>query len=207
MQLQPHPVVGIPVKPFGVAKQRLHRRLDPRTRSILGRRIAARTAAAVTATGVEVVIVTGDSGVRRWATDLGLGTVAEPAGAGLNGAAAALRDHAIGAGRPWLVMHADLPLISRAEVGAVLESLRAGGTVIAPSHDGGTSALGGLGHVDFRYGIGSFQRHLRQVPTAAVIVRPGLAFDLDTVDDLDGMLRHPRGDWIKRLLAAIDSSA
>jgi 2-phospho-L-lactate guanylyltransferase len=205
MRTQPHPVVGIPVKPFGVAKQRLHLRLDPATRSILGRRIAARTAAAAAGAGVEVIIVTGDSGVRRWAGDLGLRTIAEPEGTGLNGAAAALRDQAIRAGRSWLVIHADLPLISPTEVGAMLEPLRNGGTVIAPSHDGGTSALGGFGHVDFRYGIGSFQRHLRQVPTAAVIVRPGLAFDLDTVEDLDGILGHPHGDWIKRLLAAIDS--
>ena len=205
MQIQPHPVVGIPVKPFGVAKQRLHRRLDPATRSIIGRRIAARTAAAVAAAGVEVVVVTGDPGVRRWAGDLGLESIAEPEGTGLNGAAAALRDHAIGAGRSWLVIHADLPLVSSTEVGAMLEPLRNGKTVIAPSHDGGTSALGGSGQFDFRYGIGSFQRHLRQVPTATVIVRAGLAFDLDTVEDLDGILGHPRGDWIKRLLAAIDS--
>ena len=77
--------------------------------------------------------------------------------------------------------------------------------VIAPSHDGGTSALGATGHLDFHYGVGSFHRHLRQAPRAAVIVRPGLAFDLDTVDDLDAVLRHPRGNWIEMLLAAIDS--
>ena len=199
------PIVGIPVKPFGVAKQRLHLRLDSAARSVLGRHIAARTAAVVAAAEAEVVIVTGDSGVRRWATSLELDTIAERDGAGLDGAAAALRDHALGMGRPWLVLHADLPLISIAEVAAVIEPLRRGRPVIAPSHDGGTSALGGAGHIDFHYGTSSFHRHLRKAPTAAVIVSPGLAFDLDTVGDLDGILRHPRGIWIKQLLAAIDS--
>ncbi len=201
------PLVGIPVKPFGVAKQRLHLRLDPATRSVLGRRIAARTAAVVADTATEVVIVAADTGVRRWAANLGFETITESDAGGLNAAAAALRDHAIGTGRAWLVLHADLPLISEVEVRAVLEPLNRGTAVVAPSHDGGTSALGGAGHLDFHYGVGSFYRHLRQVPTAAVVVRPGLAFDLDTVDDLDAALRHPRGKWIERLLAAIDSPA
>lgn len=205
MKHERRPLVGIPVKPFGVAKQRLHPRLDPATRSVLGRRIAAHTAAVVAAAAAEVFIVAGDSGVRRWAAGLGLGTIAEPDAGGLDGAAAALRDRAIGSGRAWLVLHADLPLISDGEMRAVLDPLRAGRAVIAPSHDGGTSAFGATGPLDFHYGIGSFHRHFRQVPTGAVVVRPGLAFDLDTVDDLDAVLRHPRGKWIERLLTAIDS--
>lgn len=207
MNHESRPIVGIPVKPFGVAKQRLHVRLTSAARSRLGRQIAARTAETVAAADGQVVIVTGDAGVRQWATGLALGTVSEWEGGGLDGAAGALRDHAIAAGRPWLVLHADLPLISVGEIAAVLQALRAGRAVIAPSHDGGTSALGGVGDIDFRYGIASYHRHLRQVPTADVIVCPGLALDLDTVGDLDAVLRHPRGDWIKRLLSAIDSPA
>lgn len=199
------PIVGIPVKPFGVAKQRLHPRLDPAARSVLGRRIAARTAAVAAAAGAEVVIVTGDAGVRRWAAGLELGTLTEPDGAGLDGAASALCDHAVGLGRLWLVLHADLPLVTEDEVAAILRPLRNGAAVIAPSYDGGTSAIGGAGRIAFSYGIGSFHRHLRRLAPASVIVRPGLAFDLDTVADLDDVLRHARGQWIKRLLAAIDS--
>lgn len=203
------PIIGIPVKPFGVAKQRLHSRLDPATRSVLGRWIAARTAATVIGAGGEVVIVTGDSGVRRWAATLGIGlnvgTIRERQGAGLDGAATALRDHALDLGRPWLLVHADLPLISVKDIEAVLRPIHDGIAVIAPSHDGGTSVLGGHGRVEFRYGVGSYHRHLRQMPAATVIVRPGLTFDLDTVDDLDLILRHPRGIWIEELLTAIDS--
>ena len=192
------------MKPFGVAKQRLHSRLDSATRSHLGRAIAARTAAVVAEVG-DAAIITGDAGVQQWATDLGLAVLREPDEAGLDGAAAALRDHAMEIGRPWLLLHADLPLISADDAIAVLRPLQAGEAVIAPSRDGGTSALGALGKVDFRYGPGSYHRHLRQMPAAAVVVRPGLVFDLDTVADLDRILRHPRGDWIRTVLAAIDS--
>jgi 2-phospho-L-lactate guanylyltransferase (CobY/MobA/RfbA family) len=150
MNHEGRPLVGIPVKPFGVAKQRLHLRLDPATRSVLGRRIAARTAATVADAAADVVIIAGDSGVRRWAANLELETIGEPDAGGLNGAAAALRDHAISGGRAWMVLHADLPLISDGEMRAVLEPLRAGAAVVAPSHDGGTSALGGTGRLDFR---------------------------------------------------------
>ncbi len=205
MNHEPPPIVGVPVKPFGVAKQRLHPAIDAPTRSVLGRTIAASTASVVAAAGGEVVIVTGDAGVRGWATNLGLGTVTEPKGAGLDGAAAALRDHAVGRGRSWLVLHADLPLIGEADAAALLQPLGTGRPVVAPSHDGGTSAIGSRGLIEFRYGNGSYHRHLRQMPAAAVVVRPGLAFDLDTVADLDGILRHPGGKWIRELLAAIDS--
>jgi 2-phospho-L-lactate guanylyltransferase (CobY/MobA/RfbA family) len=166
--------------------------------------IAARTAAVVAAVS-DVIIITGDSGVHQWGMYNHLVVMREPDKAGLDGAAATLRDHAISVGRPWLLLHADLPLISTDDVIALLTPLQAGRAVIAPSHDGGTSGLGASGRIEFRYGTGSYHRHLRQLPTAAVVVRPGLGLDLDTVADLDGILRHRRGDWIRTILAAIDS--
>ena len=199
------PIVGVPVKPFGVAKQRLHPRVGPGARSILGREIAARTAAAAAAAGAAVVIVTGDAGVRRWASGLGHEVVDESPRSGLDAAAAALVEHARSRARPWVVLHADLPLITRRDVGALLDGLASGRAVIAPSRDGGSSAVGGREPIRFAYGPGSFHRHHRQLPAAAVVVRPGLAWDLDTVSDLDLMLRLPGAAWLRELLAAIGS--
>ncbi|MCP3975216.1 MAG: NTP transferase domain-containing protein [bacterium] len=201
------PLLAIPVKPFGVAKQRLHPRLDAPSRSRLGREVARRTALVASATGATVVFVTGDSGVRRWAESYGYPTLAESRSnrSGLDGAASAVRDHAMELGRPWLVLHADLPLISVNDISALLEPLTSGRPVIAPSYDGGTAALGGHRFVEFAYGSGSYRRHLREVPNAAVIVRPGLAHDLDTVADLDEIVTRPGGQWINQLLATIDS--
>jgi 2-phospho-L-lactate/phosphoenolpyruvate guanylyltransferase len=93
------------------------------------------------------------------------------------------------------VLHADLPLLAARDL---TESWRAsvGRTVIAPAHDGGTSLLAGTGPFPFSYGPGSFHRHLRAAPGAAVVVRPGLALDLDTVGDLRVALGLGAGAWL-----------
>ena len=200
------PLIGIPIKPFGVAKGRLHPRLDAAARSELGRSIAAHTVQTARATGAEVVVVTGNDGVHRWARRIGIASIAEgPPGSGLDGAAAAVQNQASRAGRAWLVIHADLPAISPADVRALLAALEAGPAVIAPSHDGGTSALGAIQAVPTAYGTGSFHRHLRRLPAATVVCRPGLALDLDTIADLENLLADGRYTWISRIVEAIDS--
>lgn len=196
----PPPLVGVPIKPFGVAKQRLDSRLSAAQRSALGKAVAAHTIDAIRSAHGDVVVITGDADVADWARELGVATVAEPSrGAGLNGAAAALRDVALTASRSWLVLHADLPSILAADVSVLLTGL-ARGPVISPSYDGGTTALGASQSVDFSYGPGSFHRHFRRLPTACVIARAGLAFDLDTVADLDAAKKA--NPWIA---AALDS--
>lgn len=199
-------LIGIPVKPFGVAKQRLHPRMNAHERSALGKAIGARTVQAAAATGCEVLVVTGDAGVAAWAARLGVGRIDEgPPGAGLNGAAGALRDHALARDRPWLVLHADLPTVRPTDIAEVVAALGTAETAISPSHDGGTSALASSRNLGFSYGPGSFHRHLRAAPEATVVVRPGLAFDLDTVADFDAIAAGPDGAWLAAAMSAIDS--
>ncbi|NND02857.1 MAG: 2-phospho-L-lactate guanylyltransferase [Acidimicrobiia bacterium] len=194
------PLVGIPLKPFGVAKQRLDSRLTASQRSTLGKAVAAHTIAITAEAVCEVVVVTGDPGVAAWGARLGVDSIEEGIpGTGLNGAAASLRDSALQSGRPWLVLHADLPSLSSADVAALLAAL-ARGPVASPSYDGGTTALGASERAGFSYGPGSFHRHLRQLPTATVVIRPGLAFDLDTVADLEAAAKA--NAWVR---AALDS--
>jgi 2-phospho-L-lactate guanylyltransferase len=172
-------LVGVPVKPFGVAKARLAPLLDAKERAALGISIAARTVG-IAAETAEAVVVTGDDGVAEWASGLGVAAIPEGAG-GLDGAARAVVDHA--GDRPWIVLHADLPRVTTDDLFAAIEALAATGEVIAPSWDGGTSLLGGRGMRPFAYGSGSFHAHLRRTPRARVLVRPGLALDLDTPAD------------------------
>lgn len=184
-------LVGIPIKPFGVAKARLAPVLDRTQRSRVGKAVAAHTAAMVARTGAIPAIVTGDDGVARWASGQGWAVIAEPAGGGLNEAAAAI----VGAanGRRWAVLHADVPTLTPADL---YHAWSAGGTVLAPSHDGGTTLVVATGSFPFRYGPLSFHRHLATVPTATVVTRPGLALDLDTPEDLAVTLRLPAGAWL-----------
>lgn len=177
----------VPIRSFD-GMTRLSDHLLPDERRRLSRRIAERVVDAADAAGLAVTIVTGDDDVRQWATNVKkVGLLTEPDPAGLNAAAEAAVAAALD--NPWLVIHADLPAIEANDLMAAAELLD-NGTVLSPSHDGGTSLIGGIGGpFPFRYGPGSFQRHFAAVQgRAAVLVRSGLALDLDQPSDLAALL-------------------
>ena len=177
-------LIGIPVKPFGVAKVRLHDQLSPTERSLLGKSIALHTATEALRTGAQVAVVTGSAAVATWAHSIPTGVVMESDDRGLDGAAHDVTN-AAGSGR-WMVLHADLPLVTSGDLMAAIELWEEGMTVISPSHDGGTPLIMGTGAFPFAYGPGSFHRHVRAaVGRARTIVRTGLALDLDTPGDLE----------------------
>jgi 2-phospho-L-lactate guanylyltransferase len=187
------PLIAIPVKPFGVAKRRLAGVLDAAERSRLGREVASRTIAAAQRTGAHVAVVTADRGVAAWARSQGTSVIVDP-GSGLDNAALAAVEAAHGV--PWVIVHADLPLVAPADMVTALDALETDGSVIAPSYNGGTSVLGGRGAFTFRYGPGSFHRHLAQAPQMTVLTTIGLAIDLDAPSDLEAAKRHALGSWL-----------
>jgi len=194
-------LAAVAIKPFGVAKERLSTVLDSNTRALVGMAVAEHTLAAVAAAGAKPAVVTGHDEVARWAARLGFATVRETA-PGLDSAA----DSVIAAadGRPWAIIHADLPLVTAMEIDLIVEALARNHSVLAPSADGGTTVVASeLDHFEFRYGPGSFRRHLRSATlagTVAVVIRKGLALDLDTPQDLATALTLPTGAWLADLL-------
>ena len=174
-------VIGVPVKAFGIAKQRLSPVLDAEERSRLGMSIAARTVS-LASQHATTVVLTGDSQVVLWAARLGFGSVPEGEPS-LDSAAQSLVAYA--AGRPWMTLHADLPKLTDEDLRVAVGLIDPDTTLIAPSWDGGTSMLASTGEFPFSYGTGSFHRHLAERPWANVITRPGLSMDLDTPADLE----------------------
>lgn len=135
-----------------------------------------------------------------------LGELVEAAGArllvqrgmGLNAGLDQARDAAVAEGIETLVvLHGDLPELDLPDVQALVASIpNEGGVAIAPDRAGsGTNALAlrPPGAIPFRFGVGSLAAHLdaaaRAGAPAVIVERPGLAFDLDTPDDLDEWLR------------------
>ncbi len=177
----------IPIRSFD-GMTRLSGWLDSVDRTELARDLSGRTARAAFEANTAVSVVTADSEVQRWADASGYDVIAEQAPRGLN-VAAATGIQEVG-DAPWLVIHADLPAIDADDVRAAAEKIEAG-YVLAPSHDGGTSLIGGTGSdFPFRYGPGSFRRHLAAIRgAAAILVRPGLALDLDHPWDLEALQR------------------
>lgn len=175
-------LVIIPIRSFRLGKTRLATELSEDRRQALGRRLADRVASAVADAGMQSVTVTADPEVAEWAEGRGLRVVEDP-NLGLDsacraGVAAAGRDR-------WVVVHADLPLVTTRDFAAVRSLVTLGRDVIAPSSDGGTSILSARRPVDFSYGPASFHRHLTRLDDPVVLARRGLLHDLDTMADFD----------------------
>lgn len=195
-------IAAIPVKPFGVAKARLGPVVTPAARSRLGRAVAAHTASVAADAGALVIVVTGDDDVADWAERIGHRVLRENRrfGTGLNGAAAAAVAFAAAHGAAWSIIHADLPLVSRDDLKAVFSMLLSG-PVLAPSYDGGTNVIADTSaSFPFQYGPASFSQHLALRPATSVLIRPGLALDLDAPRDLVQAQLLGNG-WISSVLA------
>ena len=194
------PIIAIfPVKSFHLGKGRLAEVIEPRARRALGVHLAERTVETAETAGFLPLVVAGDDEVADWALRLSIPVVADP-GEGLSAAA---HQGVIWAGHsssPWLILHCDLPLLETADLAALAAPLDEGRSAIAPSSDGGTSAIGSVGDFSFSYGPGSFAKHLPRLPGAKVVARIGLLLDVDLPIDLVSASRHSRGHWLAELL-------
>jgi 2-phospho-L-lactate guanylyltransferase len=173
--------------------------LSAAARSTLGRVLAERTADLAVDVGLIPVLVAGAADVADWAVLQGLPSIPDP-GEGLDTAVREGVDWAVASSSPWIVLHADLPLLTRPELETVVATRVDHEWVIAPSADGGTSALGGSGPAVFSYGPGSFRRHLGRFPSAGIVIRTGLLHDVDSFSDLASARRHPRGAWLAEVV-------
>lgn len=183
---------AVPIKPFRSAKNRLAADLTIPQRRLLAEHLGRRTLAAIKDAGAEPIVLAADEDVAVWAERLGYRTLLDP-GPDLNSAAAAAADLASIGNRPWLLIHADLPLIDAEVVAQALSALAFGRPTIAPSPDGGTPMLGWRGReLMFRYGPSSFHRHHYQLATyqPLVITDRRLMFDIDRPSDLALALRR-----------------
>jgi len=119
-------------------------------------------------------------------------------GAGLNVALAEARTALLGLGaRAILVLPADLPRVTSAEIDRFVRSGRRDFALAADASGTGTNALylGTDQPFAFHFGPGSRRRHLREAGrlglTARVFRAPGLEFDVDAPADLQRMQPEP----------------
>ena len=178
-------VVLIPVRGFSTGKSRLGAAVDDETRQALVRSMAETALAAVS--GLEAWVVTPDPEVAAWAAARGA-RAERDRGDDLNAVLEAARGDAFGEGASSvMVLFADLPSVTRADVEDLLALSGPEDVVLAPDRSGrGTNALhiGAQSRLVYRFGPGSFAAHLAQRPTARVVRRPGLADDVDDAASL-----------------------
>ncbi|MGH3651267.1 MAG: 2-phospho-L-lactate guanylyltransferase [Acidimicrobiia bacterium] len=192
-------VVIIPVKSFRLGNQRLADAVDERSRARLGKALADHVADTVSSVGLVPLVVTADPEVAEWSTRAGFPSLADPA-QGLDAAADTGVDWALSTGSRWIVLHSDLPLVGPSDIEALTGPVSEGGSVIAPSADGGTSAIGSEAPVQFSFGVSSFHRHLLRMTNPRVVARTGLLLDVDSPRDLESAMATRRGAWLEEAL-------
>jgi 2-phospho-L-lactate/phosphoenolpyruvate guanylyltransferase len=194
--------VVLPVKDLHDAKQRLAGVLRPAERRMLFRAMLEDTLGALAATpGLGgILVVTRDPEARRLAERHGARILVEEGNQGHTAASSlGARSLAAEGAAGMLQLPADLPLVTPADIAAVLEAHGAAPAVtIAPSRDrlgSNAVACSPPDLLPLRFGDDSFFPHLERARALGVeprvIERPGLALDVDTPEDLKAVLAAP----------------
>ncbi|MGD9603778.1 MAG: 2-phospho-L-lactate guanylyltransferase [Gammaproteobacteria bacterium] len=192
--------VVIPVKPFAYAKQRLAGVLTDVERSELAR---------VMLTDLLTTLgrCPGVSGTLLVSQEESLPALARPFGAeclheearGLSRAVAQAATHLAARGETRLLMlPGDVPLATAEEIGTLVARHAASPllTIVADREGVGTNALAVSppGLMSFYFGRESFQAHCAAAAAAGAVVQvlalPGIAFDIDTPDDLRDLMTY-----------------
>jgi 2-phospho-L-lactate/phosphoenolpyruvate guanylyltransferase len=198
----PPPVASVtaivPVRSPGTGKTRLASDLTPEQRAGLAGAMLADVTAALRASSVErIVVAASGPAAASAASALGLDVVLDPPGSrSLDEAVAAA---VVRAGRTdaLLIVMADLPRLSPADVDEVIGADAQ--VVVAPTGDGGTGALlrRPATIIGTSYGPSSAGRHLRLAraagAAASTVTSPGFVDDVDTLEDLAALRRGPVG--------------
>lgn len=194
----------VPVKPLRRGKSRLAQVLSEEDRADLNQRMLLHTIDTLKEMPElgEVLVVSRDPAALALARDHGARTLQEDGAPHLN--VALERATVVAQGYKAdsvLILPADLPQVSKADIAAMLDAGREGPVVvIAPDHHHeGTNALyiNPAGTIEYEFGEGSFQRHsaLAQQAGATLIVMdlPSLARDIDVPEDLDFLAAIEKG--------------
>lgn len=188
----------VPVKPFGIAKQRLATVLNAGARATLARGMFRDVMATLAQLGelAGIVVVTSDAVAAEIATQQGAHVVPDRENAGVNRALVqavpVLKARGCDA---MLALPADIPYATAAELRTAIAGLRDHAVVLAPATgDGGTNLLAARppDAIAFCFGQNSFVRHVAAARAAgletAILDLPGVGRDIDGPADLrDGM--------------------
>ncbi len=144
-------------------------------------------------------LVTNDALARALAAELGAGVRDDPGG----GQGAAVTAALASLAGPVLVVNADLPCVSAAELTALLAAAPA----LVAAADGTTNALSLTDPSSFAplFGPGSAARFRAHLPGLADVPLPGLADDVDTLADLERLLDRV-GSRTRSALATLEAA-
>lgn len=191
-------IAVVPVKHLSDAKTRLAGRLTPAERRTLVLELLDHLLGVLIHSELieDIIVVSPDPEIGRKAEATGA-TALLQSGAGLNEAILLGRDEALRRGADgMLVLLADLPLLTSADVDAIVRSIGDSAVVLAPDrHERGTNALAMRPPeaIEPAFGIDSLHRHRLAACEHGLTTREyraqGTGFDIDTPADLEEFRR------------------
>jgi 2-phospho-L-lactate/phosphoenolpyruvate guanylyltransferase len=184
----------LPLKSLHAGKTRLAQVLDTTQRAALIDRLLTHAfEQAAQFPGLQnTLLVSACEQARARATAHGVGVVVEPAAAGLNQALRrAQRAVSETGAQTMLVIPCDLPLLTADDLRCLVDCASTQAVALAPDRfKQGTNGICLPSSIafEFAFGPGSYGRHRSNIERlhlrAVNVERPGLAFDVDTPDDL-----------------------
>ncbi len=203
-------MILVPVKNLETAKQRLSPLLSAAERFALAEAMLQDVLAALDASRHRghVALVSGDPRAQQLAQQYGFGIINDADDPGETGAIEMATRASIERGAEFtLILPADIPLITAAEVDEILAAAPPEGTVLAPSASGrGTNAVlqRPPGLFPLRFGNDSFLPHLAAARATGepveVLRLAGIGVDIDEPADLADLLAAPGDTRAQRLL-------
>ena len=203
-------MILVPVKHLETSKQRLSPFLSPSERFALAEAMLQDVLAAVDVCHQRdhVVLVSGDRRAQRLAQQYEFRIIHDPDDPGETGAIEMATRAAIERGAEFvLVLPADIPLTTAAEIEQIFLAAPCEGTVLAPSASGrGTNAAlqRPPGLFPLRFGNDSFLPHLAAARATGkpveVLTLSGIGVDIDEPADLADLLAAPGETRAQRLL-------
>jgi 2-phospho-L-lactate/phosphoenolpyruvate guanylyltransferase len=193
-------MILVPVKNLSQAKKRLSSILTPAERHALAgvMLLDVLTALAVCSSDSEVAVVTGDVDATRLANEFSFQIIEDLDNLGESEAIAMATAVCEKRGEAeTLVLPADIPLVTPAEIEQVFAVAPPKGAVIVPSREerGSNAVLRRPALFPLKFGNDSFQPHLRAAQSTGhpcVVLRlPGIALDVDGPADLVALLTAP----------------
>ena len=194
--------VLLPVKDFKDSKQRLVPALDATARARLAQAMLRDVLSALARARApqQVVVFTAAEEVMELARPFGFNIVFEGSVDGHSAAVNQMVEELSATSSRILSIAADLPRLAPSEIDFAFNTASEPITFI-PSRDWtGTNGVLFIppARIAMEYGQGSFRRHLSKARAAGirsdVMDLPGIAFDIDTPEDLQAFLADPRKD-------------
>ncbi|MBI4471522.1 MAG: 2-phospho-L-lactate guanylyltransferase [Acidobacteria bacterium] len=194
--------VLLPVKDFKDAKQRLAATLPPDQRADLARAMLADVLRVLShaRSAERVVVFTASAQAAEMARSYHFDVVPEQSVAGHSAAVNHMVRELLPKSSRILSIAADLPMLKAEDVDFVMENAPEPITIIHSRDGTGTNGILFIppARIEVEYGPGSFGRHLSRAAAAGhhggVLNVPGIAFDIDTADDLTAFMSNPRRD-------------